>query len=172
MKNLILVAVAVTLMASVAQATTIVDLRYSGGRNIGWASYAEAIYLYGNWGVDVVQIECKGYQEWDFGVCRSLYAKHGITLTGEVYLATATGDQNYWVPTAIVSYDMGKWHGAGHVPFLSAAQQQLLLPGLALSRGVSTLQGLRPGSFHRAHSLALRAGCQDRQVRPGSSAAD
>jgi len=112
MRNLMMVVVVLLVSSGIASAATLVDLRYSSGRNVPWTSYAQALYMYEDWDLDIVEIEGECYKELDLGVARTMFAENGWTFTGEVYHARATGGQQYWIPTGIVSYDRGQWHGS------------------------------------------------------------
>ncbi len=94
-----------------AAPSVLTDFRYQSGPQGLWGSYAEAILMYDNWGLDVVRLASCGYKELDLGVSRTILSKNGYTLTGELYTARATGDQHYWIPALYLAADKPDWHG-------------------------------------------------------------
>lgn len=101
------------LVCSVANALpgALTDVRYQSGPQGLWGSYAEALVMYEGWGLDIVEVECEGYKELDLGVSRTIASRNGLTLTGELYTARATGDQRYWIPAVYLLADKPTWHG-------------------------------------------------------------
>ncbi len=96
---------------AIAAPSIYTDFRYQTGPQGLWGSYAQAILMYENWGLDVVRLASCGYKELDLGVSRTLFSKSGVTLIGEVYGARATGNQHYWIPSFYVLADKSTWHG-------------------------------------------------------------